>query len=282
MAPRRSRYLPRILASLLAGAVTVAAAPQVHASDEEDLLIGLGVTALVVGELTFSIRDIVAVAKDEHPGMAWSVSESIFGGIQTIGFGVGTTILAASDEEDESVIGTIIIAPLMAWVSTLTAHGVWGAIDGGADPGGLFGVSPLIGGNTTLTLIAVANAGAGRLPSLGPAVIETVGAVPGTVVGAYETAKDKDDRPLWIGLTAWSGTLFLHGLISSIAYGAGYDPYYDDYDSPPVPPDVYAPEPPERPPPDMIQAAKVVVTPATMIDIRGQQAPAITISGQLY
>jgi len=266
-----------LLATGAAAAVATWAAPA-RADDPEEALLGVGIAALVVGDLTFSIRDIVAVAKDEHPGFAWSLGESIVTGPQAIGIGVLTGVLAAG-EEDEATFGTLLIAPAEAWVATLATHGLWGAIDKGANPGGLFGASPLIGGNFALTLVAVSNAAKGRLPPVGPAAIETLGAVPGGIVGGYYIAKDEAHRGLWIGMTAWSGTLFVHGLISCIVGAADDDDEDEDYPPPPPPP---GPPPPEPGKPPMVKAARWVVVPTTMQDVAGQRAPAVSVVGQLW
>ena len=244
-------------------------------ADASETFIGLGIAMLAAGDITFSVRDIVAVANDEHPGMSWSVAESIFATPQAVGFGVFTAVLAAGDE-DEATLGTLLIAPVESWTATLAAHGIWAAAKSDADPGGLFGVSPVIGGNFALTLVAVGSAAAGRWTPTAPAVIETLGSVPGVVLGAYHGARDENDRGLWIGLTAWSGTLLLHGLVSAIVSGTKDDDNGGGEPPPPPPP------PPEPEKPTMVRAAHWIVTPTTLFDVSGRAAPAVSVSGQLW
>jgi len=266
-----------LLAALAAAVISTWTAPAC-ADDTEEVLLGVGIAVLAAGDLTFSVRDIVAVARDEHPGFAWSLSETLITGPQTIAFGVATAVLSADRSEEDATLASLLMAPGASWLGTLTAHGLWGAMDPGAAPGGLFGASPLIGGNFSLTLVAVGNAAAGRLPPIGPAAIETLGATPGAIVGGYYIAKDEDHRGLWIGLTAWSGTLFVHGLISCIA-GAIHDDDDADEDAP-LPPEPPPPPPPEKP--TMIKAARWTVVPTTMQDAAGQRVPAISVAGQLW
>jgi len=266
-----------MLAAFAATAIGTWADPA-RADDTEDTLIGVGIAVLAAGDVVFSVRDIVAVARDEHPGFAWSLSESLITGPQTIGFGIATAVLSAEEHEDDATLASLLMAPAESWLATLTTHGLWGAMDRGVDPEGLFGASPLIGGNFALTLVAVGNAAAGRLPPIGPAAIETLGAAPGSIVGGYYIAKDEDHRGLWIGLTAWSGALFVHGLISCIVGAVDDDEGTDDYPPPPPPP------PPEPPPqkPVMVKAARWIVVPTILQDAADQRVPAIGVAGQLW
>jgi hypothetical protein len=257
--------------------------------DGVDVLIGLAV-AVVMTDVVFSVRDIVAVAEDEQPGLGWAVAESIVNAPVSVTLSAITAGLAAEDE-DEGVLAIAVAAPT-AWASTLAAHGLWAAIDSDAHPGALFGISAVIGANLAFTMLALGSSIDGRESPPPVAVFEMLGAVPGTVIGSVELARGETKQGLWIGLTAWSGAIFAHGLVSLCVSAATDDS--DDGDlplavppPPPAPPaptdgpptDAPPPEPPLRRSPDMVQAARLVVVPTVLLDVTGSEVPAAAAVG---
>jgi hypothetical protein len=125
-----------------------------------------------------------------------------------------------------------------------------------------------------MTAMAVGHAATGRWSSLGVALFETFGGVPGTVVGSVEIARGESQLGLWIGLTAWSGTIVTHGIVSAIVYGATDSPQaWDPSASPPgmLPPGV--------PPPAPSPGATLHVMPTTLRSPSGALVPGAMASG---
>jgi hypothetical protein len=67
---------------------------------------------------------------------------------------------------------------------------------------------------------------------------------PQVALGAYEIAHDPGNRAGWVALTAWSGLLLTHGVVSIALHAAHKTP--DEPVTPPPPP---LPPPPPQPPP---------------------------------
>jgi hypothetical protein len=250
---------------VLLGLGVALAAPDARAEEDAELT-WLLYPGLLVGcaNVVFSIGDIVAVAKDEVPGLTWSIVQSAIEAPGAVMFGAATAVTAAGEQRDK-VIEIFGFSALAAWSGTLAANGLWSAIDQEATPAAVAGVSPVIGANMAMTAMAVGHAATGRWSSLGVALFETFGGVPGTVLGTVELARGESQPGLWIALTAWSGTIVTHGIVSSIVYGATDSPQASDPAQSP------APTPP---------GATLHVLPTTLRSPSGALVPGAMASGR--
>jgi hypothetical protein len=115
----------------------------------------------------------------------------------------------------------LVLLPLGAsvWSGALTAHGIWGAASPQSDPALVMGVSWAVGANVAFTVGAVGAATNRRLrvPELVLGSLELAGTAPTIAVGAYELASPgRPSKPVFAGLVAWSGALFVHGVASVV------------------------------------------------------------------
>src|SRR5262249_39630836 len=152
---------------------------------------------------------------------SWLYGEAIAGVPQALFFNGLICGLSATDDEMGDV--TTFIGTIPATVVTgMTMHGFWGLADDNAPADAIAGVSALAGVDFALSMRAIGRAAGGRLHWRGAGVFEMVLTTPGVVVGAYESSFSRRQQGPWIFLTAWSGALMLHGLVSAIVNG--HDP----------------------------------------------------------
>ena len=226
----------KVGSALVVGALVLSAAGQARADTEEDVLIvlGLGVIAM---DLVFTGYALGAAAKGEEADRGWLIAETAFTGPQTaLLLGAFPFLIT---EEREPVASAMFIPTMM--VSTMTAHGATGLLFN-EDPAEHVGISVVIATNTTLSNAMLTRTFQGELSTVSMAAIQVSATVPQLVVGAIKSATDEEDRTRWIGLTAWAGGLFLHGLASLI--------WADDGERDSMLPAVEMPLPEAPPPPE--------------------------------
>ncbi len=222
---------------LVAGAVlacTLAAPRPAQASNGVE--IAAVVVTLVVADLVFVGGDTVYAAQAERPDKTWATTSAIVGAPQTLILSIGTPLIAANVNEPYG-------APLAATLSTIpafvTIYGAWGASSSTVDPGALYGVSWATAANGMFTLAALGHATQGRLGGRAFGIMEVIATTPQLAVASAQLAQPNlGSKAGWIGLEAWAGALFVHGVAAIVVGG-------NDDGPPPLPP----PEPPRNPPP---------------------------------
>ena len=108
----------------------------------------------------------------------------------------------------------VVVVPL-AWTSAIATHGIWGLAGPRTDNNLLMGGSYAVGANVAFTLGALGAATGGHLPGAYFGGVEMAGTAPALAVGVYElTSPGRPYKPFFAGITAWSGALFAHGLVS--------------------------------------------------------------------
>jgi hypothetical protein len=216
----------------LAGALVMSAARPARAtSPAEDFVIILAI-GFGGADLAMTGYDIGLAAAGEAPAHGWLVAETAIAAPQAL-FLNGLLPFAAINggEPDTSVI----IIPT-AMVTTLAVHGTSGLVFS-PQPAEHIGLSAAVATNATLTNAALTRAFSGELSSIPVAAIQVSATVPQIIVGTVKAATLAEERARWIGLTAWAGALFLHG-VASLIWG-------DDQEGEPT----MAPEPPPLPAP---------------------------------
>lgn len=235
--------LRRALGGLLGiGIVTTAAAPA-RASNDLETFVAVVVAAVVIPDVVFATYGIAVAGKGELPSKGWSIAETIFTVPQTV---IGNTFYGTlqAKDEDEDGVRVALLASTMG-VTILTTHGIWSTATTKVRPGVLAGSSIAVGADVALSTGVIASALSGRFSGRPIGITTMLFTAPQIAAAGYLGATSpSSSRAGWIGLTAWSGTLFLHGLVSTIRGHADNDPSPAD---PPVPPPL--PLPPKQTPP---------------------------------
>jgi hypothetical protein len=281
-----------ILAASSTVAALLAATGPAHAGDEEDVIlaaVGGSVAAGAAGSaIAFTAYSGGTAARNEEPTQGWMTAQTIVGSGEAVlanGFVVGL-----SAEGDE---GTELVAmPISIWTTALGTYGAWGlAAPESYTPSARFGVSWLVGANTTFTSAATGYAIKGKLAPLWTSIPEVAASGPQAVVAFIKSANDSKGRAGWIGLGVWSSLLTVHGTLSIIGSAAGWfpdDTYYPPYPEPPPPepppPDPYYIDPvkplesPPPPPPKQQDLPPPLIVPAPVPDAGGL-APGFAVMG---
>lgn len=233
------------------GIVTTAATPA-RASSADSIVGALVVIAagIVITDVVFAGHGIAVAGKGELPGEGWSLAETVFTVPQTV---AGNLVVAtvASKNNEEDALQVLSLVPTIG-VSILSTHGVWATATTNVRPGVLAGSSVAVGADIALTTNVLTRTAGGHLSSRAVGVTTMLFTAPQVAAAGYLTATTPaSDRAGWIALTAWSGALFVHGLISTIAGHGSSAPA--PAGAPPPPPPIPLPRPPAKAPPPPLQ-----------------------------
>jgi hypothetical protein len=268
----------RALGGLLGiGIVTSIATPALASSDLESFFIP-AIAAAVILDATFATYGIAVAGKGELPAAGWSIAETAVTVPQTILCNTIYSAVQHEDEENES-LQMLALLPTVG-VSILSTHGIWSTATTNVRPGVLAGSSIAVGANVALSTGVLADALGGRFSGRAVGLTTMLLTAPQIAAAGYLGATSPpSSRAGWIGLTAWSGTLFVHGLISTIRGYRGNDrePVEAPPPPPPLPPPSYVPS--ERPP--LLVPASLRVGP-TIVSDGVASVPGIGISGSLF
>jgi hypothetical protein len=231
------------------GIVTTAAAPAHARSGFEDTLVFVA-AGIVITDVAFATYGITVASKGELPSPGWAVAETIFTVPQTVAGHVLVGVLQAKDDEEDA-LSLLAIVPTIG-VSILSTHGVWATATTEVRPGVLAGSSVAVGADLALTTAALVSTRQGRLPGRPVGITTMLFTAPQVAAASYLAATTPAaGRGGWIALGAWSGTLFLHGLIATIAGHSSHDS--TPVEAPPPPPPIPLPPPPANAPPPPLQ-----------------------------
>jgi hypothetical protein len=234
------------------GIVTTAATPA-RASDADGLLAALVVVAagIVITDVVFAAHGISVAGKGELPDNGWSIAETVFTIPQTVaGNLIVATVVSKDDEDALQVLGLL---PTIG-VTILSTHGIWGTATTNVRPGVLAGSSIAVGADIALTTSVLARTVNGRLSTRAVGVTTMLFTGPQVAAASYLAATSPaSDRGGWIALSAWSGALFVHGLVSTIAGHRSSDFGPVEAPPPPPPPPIPLPTPPVKAPPPPLE-----------------------------
>jgi hypothetical protein len=239
---RMRRTWRRALGGLVGmGIVTAASAPARATDSLGGVLVKVAVTALIA-DVSFAVHGISVAGKGKLPSASWSIAETVVTVPQTIAANVLYVGLASNDSDgDNDGLRAAWLVPTIG-VSILSTHGIWATATTNVRPGVLAGSSIAVGADIALTSGVLSSLGAGRLPGRPAGVTTMLFTAPQVAAASYLAATSpSSSRGGWIGLGAWSGTLFVYGLVAAIR-GHGGD-HFVPVDAPPLPP----PPPPPRP-----------------------------------
>ena len=236
------------------GIVTAAAAPA-RASDGLGTFVATVIAVVAIPDIVFATYGITVAAKGQLPSSGWSIAETVWTVPQTI---TGNLVYAeiGKSQGDDGPLQMIVLLPTIG-ATILSTHGIWSSATTNVRPGVLAGSSVAVGADIALTTGILASTRHGRLSGRPVGITTMLFTAPQVAAASYLAAKSPaSDRAGWIALSAWSGTLFLHGLISTLAGGGGSEPVVEDAPPPeppppPLPPPApMTPTPPIRPAPD--------------------------------
>jgi len=224
--------------SLVLGLAALAPAREAKADDLGGIALLTVAVAVAFGwDVGFTAYNGGHVIGHTEPDSGWMIAETAVtspqAAVGNIPIVVGELV---EDKSDGAIIGTVFL-PLAVWANQMTTFSAWSLADKTAPVAPRYGVSWLIGANLSLTTGMVTSFFAKEhfsRPWL---------AIPETAVGGIECAstiyaavRDKTFRGQWIALSAWSGTLAVHGIASLIASAASRPEATPDYPTPFEPP----------------------------------------------
>jgi hypothetical protein len=227
--------------------------------------LGVGVIgAFALADIGFGIYDGVKAGRGEPPARGVAIAESVVAAPQVVISLIAVGAFGrdvARNGGDQSVL---LVATGIS--SALFTHGVWGAQAPPVHQGVLEGVSWAVGCDAAFSVTAIAAATRPTLFGRAVGGVEMALTAPQIAAMSYGIVKDPHDVALWAPMTAWSGALFLHGLLSvALSRDASSEP------PPPPPP----PEPPPPPKPPLLVPGSIEVGPAPIasgagVSVRGR------------
>jgi hypothetical protein len=170
------------------------------------------VGGLVLTSVPFAIHNIVVAAKDEIPTVGWSVAELCVTTPTTLIMNGAYGFWNATEETPLKWSEGLVIG----FVSSLPFHGAIALARPDVNPKALIGLSLASGFDLFLSTAAISFTPRKRLMSRPFGILTLVTTAPQIAVFGYELYADSKNRDAWIGLTAWSSTLFLYGIASTV------------------------------------------------------------------
>jgi len=210
-----------------------------HDNPAVPVLIGV-VAGFLAADVGFAIHDGVKAGHGEAPSRGVGIAQAVVAAPQVMGFGVFHLVASADGNGDDIPVAPLVFFPGLA--NSLFMHGVWASQTPSASPGVLLGVSSAVGFDTALTASILARAGTRHVSGRAMGVVQMVLTAPQIAASSYALTRDPGNTAGWAALTAWSGAIFAHGLVSAIFGGRSPQ---DDLPPPPPPP---PPPVPEKPP----------------------------------
>jgi hypothetical protein len=210
------RGFARALAGALPAILALASPGRAEAGDglDEDTLAGIAGVSVATLDTMFFLYDVGMLVAKTHPSAGWSIAQTVIVGPQAIGF-AALAVTGEMDDKEEALVGGFLAGMFMG---AMTTHGIWSLSSDRVSGAELFTISPVIAGNAVLTTAALAKATAGELGSPTLAILELTLAGPSGSYFVYRSAADEKNRSSFIGLSAWSGVILLHGAASLLAW----------------------------------------------------------------
>ncbi len=273
------------------GIVTTAASPA-HALDQIEGYFVAAIVVTAIPVVTFATYDIAVAGKGDLPSRGWSIAETALTMPQTILGHAFTAGLQASGNDEDSALHVAVLLPTIGF-SILSTHGIWSTATTNVRSSVLLGTSAAVSADAALTTGVLARTFTGHLSSRAVGITGMVFTAPQVAAASYLAATGpSSSRGGWIALGAWSGGLFVHGLVSAIAGNHGEDsapplppPAPPDLPSSPPPPPGQAPSPSPPPPPNnrppLMVPESLRVGPMIVTD-GVASAPGIGVSGVLF
>lgn len=210
---RRSSAKRSALAGAAAFSLALFAVPgrEARAGEEDKIAALIGVN-IGVADMFFWSYDIAVTARGERPARGIAIAQLAFVGPQAL---IVTGLLAEvssrgrSEDLIPAYIGTSLLGGMTAYGALALRFRDMRAFD-------LFTMSQVFSTDFLFTANLAVNVVTGNKMKLGLAITELSMTAPALVYSVYKVAADKEWRPMWIGISAWTGTLALHGLVTTV------------------------------------------------------------------
>lgn len=243
----------RALGGLLGLAIVTTAAAPARASDSLATFLVTVVAVVTIPDIVFATYGITVASEKRLPSAGWSIAETVWTVPQTVAGNFLYAELGKSQANDDP-LQMFLLVPTIG-VSILSTHGIWSTATTNVRPGVLAGSSVAVGADIALTTGILTSASRGHLSGRPVGITTMLFTAPQVATASYLAATTPaSGRAGWIALSAWSGTLFVHGLISTLHGGRSSDS--EPEEAPPVPPPPppapvqITPSQPVRPVPD--------------------------------
>lgn len=190
--------------------LSLADARKAQASNS-DTVTGLILLNIGLPDMVFFSTDIAISAMGTRPGQGLAVAQLAFVGPQAL---IVTGLLSEVHKKDVALevipayVGTSLLGGVTAYsVLALRFNDLRGL--------NLLAMSQALSADFLFTAGFVYRTVAGRPTPLGLAVTELSMATPALAYSVYKAGADAEWRPMWIGISAWSGAVVLHGLVAT-------------------------------------------------------------------
>lgn len=184
---------------------------EAHAGDGDKIAALIGVN-IGVADMFFWSYDIAVTARGERSARGIAIAQLAFVGPQAL---IMTGVLAEVDSRGRSeelipaYIGTSLLGGMTAYGALALRFKDMRGFD-------LFTMSQAFSTDVLFTANMAFKAVTGNKMNLGLAITELSMTAPALVYSVYKVAADEEWRPMWIGISAWTGTLALHGLVTTV------------------------------------------------------------------
>ncbi|MFO0550942.1 MAG: hypothetical protein U0271_21305 [Polyangiaceae bacterium] len=278
----------RSLALVGSLAVTLAIAKPAHAGDPDALAAAgaiAGIIALVTTDVSFTVYTGGVVARLDEPDTGWMIGQATVTGAETAvasGFVAG---LAGTDKVDPGL--EVVPMPFAIWMGAMSTYSAWSLAQPGAVRSDLrFALSWVISTNMVFTCSAISELVDDGYAPLYLAVPEATLMASEAALTGYKAVTDEANRPQWIALSAWSGVLTVHAVVS--LFGSGLRAERSQQKGapptaappPPTPtPDPYYQDPVQPLPPEQARPAAIVIPPPVVVPSSGSEAPGMSVVG---
>jgi len=200
------------LVTAAAVATIVLTWPDTARADDETAEIALGVVTLgglLAADVAFGIHATRLYIEREEADQPWAIAQVAAGAPQALFFQAFNSFFLPYERGDHEVK---LILPTPTMVTTAVAvHGVWSLARPDESPGLLFVGSSMVAVNSTWTLMRVNNLLGGELRPWEIGWVQMLSTGPMVAWGAAEAARQESFRAGWLGMTLWSGALFMQG-----------------------------------------------------------------------
>ncbi len=209
----------RVCAGLALLSSLTVANPSRAGGDEEEVAAVVAAIGLASVDISFTVRAAVLAANGGDSQLAYALPQTLISNPQAAIFN-GALMALMSDHDAAESFALLHIPATMT--TALAVHGTWSLSSPDEDQALIFLASTVTGVNTMWTsfLIGTATAGRNRFSSddaLAVGIYQMLTTMPGTAVGIHQALTTDRMTVGWIGISAWSGLLTVHGLL----FGSG-------------------------------------------------------------
>lgn len=205
-------------------------AREARASGDDAVIVLIGME-IGLADVGFWAYDVALTAKGDRPSQGAAITQVALLGPQAL---ILAGVIAEQESRNSSMNRAEELVPAYIGTSLVGSMAVYGTLAlrfKDMSPPRLFLMSQLFATNSLFTVGGLSRLMAGHKTMLPLSITELSMTTPALVFSIYRSAADEEWRPMWIGLSAWTGVLALHGLAATVARAFERDSPPSDYAS---------------------------------------------------